>query len=276
LLTTPRAVLVAALTLSAWCALGCRESERKAVGPITLATTTSMQDSGMLDALLPKFQAETEINVRVVAVGSGQAMEIGRRGDADVLITHSPLAERTFIEEGAGVDYQSVLYNEFVLVGPPDDPARVVGAKSAAEAFGDVAEREQTFISRGDDSGTHQKELAIWKLAGIEPEGEWYLEGGVGMAQALRMADEKDAYVLTDRGTFLAIKDELQLKILFQGDPNLRNVYSVIIVNPERHPGVNVEAARKFAHFLRSSTAKKVISEFGVEKFGQPLFHPTE
>jgi len=263
---------ILALTILAGCGRSAEESPKT----ITLATTTSMQDSGMLDVLLPAFKQQTGIEVQVVAVGSGQAMEIGRRGDADVLITHSPAAERKFVDEGYGIDQQQVMFNDFVLVGPQDDPAKVASTESAEDALRKIADAKQTFLSRGDDSGTHQKELTLWRKAQIEPTGAWYLKGGVGMAQALRMASERNGYTLSDRGTFLALQDELRLKVLHEGDPMLENPYSVTVINPEKHPETNVDAAREFAKFLRSPPARQLISEFGAERFGRPLFQPAE
>jgi tungstate transport system substrate-binding protein len=264
------------LALAAVCAFGCVRAEQQPTERITLATTTSMQDSGMLDLLLPAFKEQTGIGVQVIAVGSGQAMELGRRGDADVLITHSPAAEQQFVDEGYGIERREIMFNDFILVGPADDPAKVASAGSAVDAFRRMADARHTFLSRGDDSGTHVKELRIWEQADVDLTGDWYLKGGVGMAQALRMANEKHAYTLSDRGTYLALCDELQLKVLFEGDPILENRYSVTVINPEKHPQAKVEAARAFAEFLRSPATRERISQFGVDRFGQPLFKPAE
>ena len=264
------------LALAAVCAFGCVRAEQQPTERITLATTTSMQDSGMLDLLLPAFKEQTGIGVQVIAVGSGQAMELGRRGDADVLITHSPAAEQQFVDEGYGIERREIMFNDFILVGPADDPAKVASAGSAVDAFRRLADARQTFLSRGDDSGTHVKELRIWEQADVDLTGDWYLKGGVGMAQALRMANEKHAYTLSDRGTYLALCDELQLKVLFEGDPILENRYSVTVINPEKHPQAKVAAARAFAEFLRSPATRERISQFGVDRFGQPLFKPAE
>jgi tungstate transport system substrate-binding protein len=239
-----------------------------------LATTTSTQDSGLLDDLLPDFRQQTGIEVKVVAVGSGQALELGRRGDADVLLTHAPAAEEKFMAEGFGSERQSVMYNDFVLAGPKADPAAVQGKTSAVEAFQQIARARSPFISRGDESGTHQKEREIWMKAGVEPRGPWYVSAGTGMAQALRMAQEKQAHVLTDRATFLALREDLQLGILVQGDALLRNRYAVIIINPQKHPHVRHEAARQLADFLVSPETQRKIGDFGKDKYGEALFFP--
>jgi tungstate transport system substrate-binding protein len=189
-----------------------------------------------------------------------------------VLLVHSPQQEQTFMAEGHGSDRRPVMYNDFVLVGPPHDPAGVRGSESARASFSRIAGTGQ-FVSRGDDSGTHVKEQEVWRLAGVEPRGDWYVRAGTGMAQVLRMAGEKRAYTLADRGTFLAQKAGLDLDLLYEGDPVLTNPYSVILVNPDKHPGVNARAARQFADFLLSAEARKVIEEFGKGKHGQPLFH---
>jgi tungstate transport system substrate-binding protein len=241
---------------------------------VTLATTTSTQDSGLLDVLVPLFRAQSGIEVKVVAVGTGQALELGRRGDADVLLVHDPAAEERFVDEGFGIDRRPVMANDFVLVGPAADPADVRGRASAAEAFARIARAEAPFVSRGDESGTHAREKAVWRQAGVEPNGDWYVRAGAGMGQVLRMASEKRAYTLADRGTFLAQRQGLDLVILYEGDPLLKNQYSVILVNPEKHPHARGEAARKFADFLLAPDTRKVIADFGKERFGEPLFFP--
>lgn len=253
--------------------VGCGKTETISK-PLTLATTTSTRDSGLLDVLVPMFEKEAGVPVKVVAVGSGQALELGRRGDADVLLTHSPAAEEKFIEEGHGVRRQLVMYNDFVLVGPMLDPAHVKGGGSITSAFTKIATSQSTFVSRGDDSGTHVKETQIWKQADFDPEGAWYIEAGSGMAETLRMASEKDAYTLSDRGTFLAHRERLQLQIVAQGDDSLRNQYAVIVVSPEKHPCSNAATAQRFTDFLLSSKAQRVIAEFGVETYGEALFTP--
>jgi tungstate transport system substrate-binding protein len=263
-------ILVAAIS----CSRTPPASQRPAA--ITLATTTSTQDSGLLDVLIPLFREQTGIEVKVVAVGSGQALEIGRRGDADVLLVHSPAAEEAFMKDGAGLERVPVMANDFVLVGPAADPAEIRGRTSIADAFREVADRQASFVSRSDDSGTHQKEKSIWKSIHFEPEGDWYLRTGTGMASALRLANEKRAYILSDRGTFLALRDKLDLISVSEGDPLLKNPYHVIIVSPYRHPNVNVKGARKFVEFLASPSTQKVIGGFGLDRYGQPLFLPSE
>jgi tungstate transport system substrate-binding protein len=255
--------------------LGCRQTA-ESKNEITLATTTSTQDTGLLDMLLPKFREKTGVDVRVVAVGSGQAMELGRRGDADVLLTHTPAAEEKFVADGWGTDRRPVMYNDFVLVGPIADSAGVKGLASIAESVAQLAEKQAAFVSRGDESGTHQKEREIWKLANLEPQGEWYIRAGVGMANALRMAQERQAYVLSDRGTYLSLKKELDLEILSEREPVLENHYSVMAVNREKHPHVNAEGARQFVEFMTDPTTKDLIADFGVEKYGEPLFYPAK
>jgi tungstate transport system substrate-binding protein len=258
--------------LAALAAAGC---SRPAQAPsIVLATTTSVQDSGLLDVLVPMFREQSGVEVKVVAVGTGQALQLGRRGDADVLLTHDPDGEKQFVAEGFAVGRRNVAYNDFVLVGPPADPAAVKRMKSAPKAFARIARSRAAFVSRGDDSGTHRKELAQWKLAKIEPAGDWYMLAGAGMGQVLRMANEKRAYTLSDRGTFLALRGGLDLAILGEGDPFLVNQYSVMLVNPEKHPHVRAEDARNFADFLVSPAARKAIETFGIERHGQPLFFP--
>lgn len=239
---------------------------------LTLATTTSTQDSGLLDVLMPLFRAQTGIEVKVVAVGTGQALQLGRRGDADVLLVHDPATEEKFMADGFGAERRDVMYNDFVLVGPPADPAGIKGPPAVAEAFRRVARRGSPFVSRGDESGTHQKEKEIWRQTGIEPKGDWYIRAGAGMGQVLRMANEKRAYTLTDRGTYLAQRQGLDLTILSEGDPVLVNRYSVIVVSPEKHPRVHSQAARQFAEFLLSPETQKAIADFGIERYGQPLF----
>ncbi len=239
---------------------------------LVLATTTSVQDSGLLEVLLPPFEKQAGVKVKVLAVGTGQALELGRRGDADVLLVHAPDLERAFVKEGHGVHRRSFMYNTFVLVGPADDPARVRGRKSVVDAFRAIADTKSPFVSRGDRSGTHVKELGIWKAAGISPGGAWYLEGGAGMAATLRLASERGAYTLSDRATFLVWREKLALKILLEGDPLLRNTYSVIVVNPKKHPGVAVALAEAFSDYLFSKQARRIIREFGKRKFKEPLF----
>lgn len=241
---------------------------------IILATTTSTQDSGLLDVLLPAFQAATLYNVQTVAVGTGQALKMGEEGNADMLLVHAPSSEVAFMDKGSGSDRRLVMHNDFVFVGPADDPAGIRGL-IAADALKAVEAAGATFVTRGDDSGTHKKELDLWKKAGLDPAGRaWYLETGQGMGASLIVASEKGAYILTDRATYLANQDNLQLVILSEGDPTLLNVYHVILVNPERWPKVNLAGATAFADFLVSADGQALIGAFGVETFGQPLFTP--
>jgi tungstate transport system substrate-binding protein len=260
------ALALAALLLGAGCS---RRPEA-----LTLATTTSTQDSGLLDVLLPQFRAKTGIEVRAVAVGTGQALELGRRGDADVLLAHDPEGEERFMAEGHGELRRPVMWNDFVVVGPSNDPAGVKGLKSARAAFARVAATGTAFVSRGDESGTHQKERALWKAAQVEPAGAWYVQAGAGMGQVLRMASEKRACTLTDRGTFLALRKGLDLVVLCEGDPLLVNRYSVIVVSREKHPHVRRDAAQRFADFLLSAEGQGAIADFGRDRFGEPLFFP--
>ena len=254
---------------------GCSKTQDEgSTRTVTLATTTSTRDSGLLDVIVPKFEAWSGIEVKVVAVGSGQALELGRRGDADVLLTHAPQAERQFMSEGHGETRRAVMHNDFILVGAPSDPARVVGQVSITDAVRRIAHSNATFISRGDESGTHRKEKHVWRTAGIEPQREWYVRAGAGMAEALRMASEKQAYALSDRATFLAQRAQLDLTIVFEGDPLLQNPYAVIVVSAEKHPHVKHQAARRFAEFLLSPDTQAIIGQFGVERFGQRLFVP--
>jgi len=249
-----------------------KEPERK---DLILATTTSTQDSGLLDELVPMFEKKTGFVVKTVAVGSGQAMAMGRRGDADVLLVHSPEAEDAFMEEGFGRNRTLVMHNDFVIVGPAGDPAGLKGGGDAAAALEALAGAGALFVSRADDSGTHAMEKGLWKKAGVDPAGKtWYMETGSGMGQTLNVASEKAGYTLADRGTYLALKRNLHLEILVEGDPVLHNVYHVIEVNPDRFPKANGEGARAFSDFLVSDDAQTLIGTFGKESFGQPLFFP--
>jgi tungstate transport system substrate-binding protein len=238
---------------------------------VLLATTTSVEDSGLLEVLLPAFrEANPEFEIEYVAVGSGQALALGRRGDADVIIAHSPADEQEFMDIGYGQSRQTVMHNEFIVLGPAADPAGIRGMTDAAEAFRRIAGAKAGFVSRGDDSGTHRKERSIWEAAGIEPAGSWYTEAGVGMGDALRIASEREVYVLSDISTFLYNRNGLSLEILVRGDPRLRNVYSVIRVARAQHPA----GAAAFADWMIGSAAQELIGRFGIEQVGQPLFVP--
>ncbi|MEW6086157.1 MAG: substrate-binding domain-containing protein [Chloroflexota bacterium] len=242
---------------------------------LILATTTSTQDTGLLDVLIPMFEAETGYTVQTVAVGTGQALQMGEEGNADVLLVHAPKSEEEFMNNGFGKDRAAVMHNDFIIVGPDADPASVKGMTSALDALKKIVDAGSTFISRGDDSGTHKKELDLWKQAALDPSGSaWYLETGQGMGATLIVTSEKGAYTLTDRGTFLAQRKNLDLVILLEGDPPLLNPYHVITVNPDKRPKVNYKGAMAFYEFMISPETQKVISEFGVDAYGQPLFFP--
>ena len=241
---------------------------------LLLVSTTSTQDSGLLDVLLPAFTEKTGYNVQLVAVGSGQALKIGEEGNADVILLHSPAAEKEFMANGFGIDRRLVMHNDFVIVGPPSDPAQI-RSKTPVEALKQIFAAGVTFVSRGDESGTHVKELALWKNAELDPAGQdWYLETGQGQGATLSIASEKVGYGLTDRGTFLAYKSNVDLEIIVEGDPFLLNVYHVLTVNPEKWTNVNIEGAKAFADFVTSPDGQKIIGEFGVQEYGQPLFFP--
>jgi len=240
---------------------------------LILATTTSTQDSGLLDVLIPLFEQQTGYKVQTVAVGTGAALKMGEEGNADVLLVHAPSSEKTFMDNGFGSDRRLVMHNDFVIVGPADDSAGTKGAATAVEAFQKIAAAGATFVSRGDDSGTNKMELSLWQTAAIDPAGQaWYVESSQGMGATLTITSEKDAYTLTDRATYLANKANLQLEILVEGDPALLNVYHVIIVNHEKWPNSNLEGAMAFADFIVSPATQEVISTFGLDKYGQPLF----
>jgi tungstate transport system substrate-binding protein len=259
------AILLAGLALG-----GCKTKPRDLI----LATTTSTYDSGLLDTLTPMFEKRTGIKVKTIAVGSGQAMAMGRRGEVDVLLVHSPAAEEQFMEDGLGSRRSRVMHNDFVLVGPADDPASIGGDESASMAFKTLSAKQALFVSRGDDSGTHAREKKIWVEAGVKPSGKWYIETGTGMGKTLAVASEKAGHTLTDRGTFLALERTLELEILVSGDPLLHNVYHVIEVSAARFPDVNHEGARAFAEFMLAPATQEVIRTFGSVKYGQPLFYP--
>lgn len=259
--------------LTALCLASCLSPSAQNTS-LLLVSTTSTQDSGLLDVLLPAFTERTGYGVQLVAVGSGQALKIGEQGNADVILLHSPEAEKKFVAKGFGIDRRLVMHNEFVIVGPASDPARIRGG-SPVDAFRKIFAARATFVSRGDDSGTHVKELALWTQADHDPAGEdWYLETGQGQGATLSIAFEKGGYALTDRGTFLAYRSNVDLDILVEGDPFLLNVYHVITVNPETWPGVNREGAKAFADFITSPEGQRIIAEFGIKEFGEPLFFP--
>lgn len=242
---------------------------------IILATTTSTQDSGLLDVLIPVFEKSSGYFVKTISVGSGAAMKMGEKGEADVLLVHSPDAEKKFISEAFGINRRLVMHNDFVIVGPKEDPAKIKGEKSALEALKKISTAGALFLTRADNSGTHALEKKIWKTATIETEGQkWYQQTGLGMGPTLNVASEKNAYTLADRGTYLALQKTLNLEILVEGDGILLNIYHVIEVNPTKWPKVNAEGAKAFADFMVASQTQEMIKTFGVEKFGAPLFFP--
>lgn len=261
-------------------------AQQAATEPVVLrlATTTSTADSGLLDAILPEFAQKNNARVDVVAVGTGQALEIGAKGDADVVLVHARAREDKFVADGDGIDRRDVMYNDFVLVGPTADPAGIGGSALAKEALAKIAEAQAPFASRGDDSGTYTKEKSLWAAAGITPtvDSGWYFSVGQGMGETLLFANEKLAYTLADRGTWLSMQEKLpELTLLVggatidqNGDKALLNPYGVIPVNPAKHPGVNFDLATKFAEWLTSAETQQMIGDYGKEKFGQPLFYP--
>lgn len=272
-------ILILMLIFAVGILAGCGSQPAKqstpdpAVKDLILATTTSTQDSGLLDVLKPMFEQKTGYNLKIISVGSGAAMEMGKKGEADVLLVHSPAAEKALVDEGVGINYQLVMHNDFIVVGPASDPAAIKGSAST-DAFKKIAGKKATFVSRGDNSGTHTKELSIWKTAGITPEGSWYLQSGTGMGATLNIANEKQAYTLADRATYLAQKANFKLDILSEGDKALLNIYHVMQVNPEKFTKVNKDGAKAFVDFMVSADTQKAIGEFGKDKYGQALFIP--
>lgn len=240
---------------------------------LRLATTTSTENSGLLKDLLPRFERDMGYKVHVISVGTGKALRMGRDGDIDVVLVHAPAAEQRFVADGHGVDRRDVMYNDFIVVGPAADPAGVRGERDAAAALRRIAERGAIFVSRGDDSGTHKKERDLWQAAGVKPSGKWYLETGQGMEQVLLMAGELGGYAVTDRGTWLAIRNKLPLQISSEGDTRLFNPYGIIAVNPARYPDTNYEGAKALIAWITSSSGQTSIADFKVN--GAPLFVPS-
>jgi tungstate transport system substrate-binding protein len=241
---------------------------------VIVSTTTSTQDSGLLDVLVPLFEKQTGLTVKTISVGTGQALALAARGEADVTLAHAPSLEKKYVDEGKMANRRLVMYNDFVVIGPPDDPARIKGLPRALDALKRVAESQSRFVSRGDKSGTHALELALWKQAGIEPKGAWYIESGQGMGQTLGIANERRAYALTDRATFLAFQKRVDLPILVEKDRPLLNIYSVMEVNPANGPRVNAKGGKAFADFMLAPETQAVIKSFGLDKYGQALFVP--
>lgn len=266
------------LVLFALSLFGCTNTTPAPTAPenkdIILSTTTSTQDSGLLDVLIPDFEKKTGYKVKTVAVGTGAALTMGEKGEADVLLVHAPADEKKLVDSGVGINYQLVMHNDFIIVGPESDPAGIKGTKSAAEAFKKISEKGSIFVSRGDNSGTHKAELAIWKAAGITPAkgSASYQETGAGMGQTLTVASQKEGYTLTDRATFLAQQKNIKLNIMVEGEKSLLNIYHVMQVNPEKFPKVNAAGAKAFVEYMIAADTQKTISEFGVDKYGQALF----
>lgn len=239
---------------------------------LKMATTTSTENSGLLAALNPPFEDKYGVKLDVISVGTGKAIRLGKNGDVDLIFVHAPEAEKKFVAEGSGIERESVMHNDFVIVGPATDPAGINNANNIVDAMSKLIEAKHVFVSRGDDSGTHKKEKSLWKMTGKEASGNWYLAVGQGMGVVLRIADDKEAYTLTDRGTYLAYKDKMKLRVMFENDPGLFNPYHVIMVNPEKHPHAKIEMARKYSDFIRSSEGQGLIRNFKVN--GQILFYP--
>ncbi|MEO8140717.1 MAG: substrate-binding domain-containing protein [Gemmatimonadota bacterium] len=241
---------------------------------VILATTTSTQDSGLLDSLVPRFEKQCYCRVKTIAVGTGQSLALGARGEADVVLVHAPSVEKRYLAEGQFINRRLVMSNDFVVVGPHGDPAGLHLLPTIAAVFMRLGQGKAAFASRADSSGTHILELNQWKAAGVAPSGAWYLQVGQGMAATLRIASEKGAYTLTDRGTYLALKQGLQLDVEFEGAPELLNIYHVMEVNPDKWPNVNHDGGRAFADFMLTPETQAYIGRFGVQRFGQPLFIP--
>lgn len=243
-----------------------------AVEHLKLSTTTSTENSGLLAVLHPAFEAKYDVKVDVIAVGTGKALKIGSNGDVDVVFVHAPAAELNYVESGDFIDRKAVMHNDFVIVGPNSDPAKLAQAVSAADALQRIAKTQASFISRGDDSGTHKKEKSLWKIAKVEPEGAWYIAAGQGMGAVLKIADEKQAYALTDRGTQIAYANKMNLSVVYQGDEVLFNPYHVMAVNPEKHKHVKYDLASKYIEFVTSEQGQAIIA--GFRKSDQQLFYP--
>jgi len=241
---------------------------------VILSTTTSTQDSGLLDVLVPLFEKQTGYRVKTISVGTGQALALAAKGDADVALVHAPSLEKKYVAEGKLQNRRLVMYNDFVIIGPKNDPAKIKTAKNTGDALKRIQQSKSPFVSRGDNSGTHNLEKSLWKSAGTQPKGDWYIEAGQGMGATLGIANERNGYAITDRGTYLALRQRVTLPILVEGDKALLNVYSVMEVNPGNGPRVNTTGGKAFADFMVSPKTQDVIKSFGADKFGQPLFVP--
>lgn len=239
---------------------------------LRMSTTTSTENSGLLAVINPVFEETYDIRLDVIAVGTGKALRLGENGDVDLVFVHAPAAELSFVEKGFGIDRKAVMHNDFVLIGPESNPAQIKPKQPVQEALQQIANTPATFISRGDDSGTHKKELNLWQQANIAPSGSWYIQAGQGMGTVIQMADEKRAYTLTDRGTYLAYKDTTDLLILNQGDQALFNPYHIMAVNPARHKHANYQSAKKYIDFITGAKAQSLIDAY--KKHGQQLFYP--
>src|SRR5690348_15487750 len=261
------------LLISLW-SLNVVDAAEPAQKNVILSTTTSTQDSGLLDVLVPLFEKQTAYTVKTVSVGTGQALALAARGDADVVLVHAPDLEKKYVDEGKLLNRRLVMYNDFVIIGPKDDPAKVRSTKTAAGALKAIEQAKASFVSRGDNSGTHVLEKSLWKAAGIEPKGGWYIEAGQGLGATLGIANERNAYTITDRGTYLAYGKRISLPVLVEADRALLNIYSVMEVNPANGPRINSEGGKAFADFMIAPQTQNVIRTFGVEKFGQSLFVP--
>jgi tungstate transport system substrate-binding protein len=257
-----------------WTTMAFSQPAAPAQQEVIFATTTSVQDTGLLDVIVPMFEKETGYRVKAVAVGTGQALALAGRGEADVVLAHAPDAEKKYVSEGSLTNRRLMMHNTFLLAGPAADPAKVKDNKKAVEALKKIADAKATFVSRGDDSGTHKLEMKLWGQTGIKPTGEWYLEAGQGMGKTLGIAGEKQAYVISDRATYLAFQKTTGLSILLEGDPAFLNIYHVMEINREKFPKVNAAGGKAFADFLLSAKVQDVLQTFGKEKFGEPLFFP--
>jgi tungstate transport system substrate-binding protein len=263
------AALALVVTVSSYLPAGQAASKN-----VILSTTTSTQDSGLLDVLVPLFEKKSGTRVKTVSVGTGQALELAAKGEADVALVHAPTLEKKYVADGKLLNRRLVMYNDFIILGPANDPAQIKSTKSSAAAMKRIAASASRFVSRGDNSGTHNLEKSLWKSAAIQPKGEWYIESGQGMGATLGIANDRGAYTISDRATYLAFRKRVTLAILLEGDRPLLNIYSVMEVNPANGPRINTAGGKAFADFMVAPETQAVIKSFGVEKFGQPLFIP--
>ncbi|GAA0711022.1 extracellular solute-binding protein [Paraclostridium ghonii] len=276
-LTSALAVLTAVSITACSSNTDKQESKQTKQNDLILATTTSTQDSGLLDYLLPEFTKDTGIKVKTIAVGTGKAIKMGEDGEADVLLVHDTKSENKFVKDGNSKERHDVMYNDFVIVGPKEDPLKlkeITGENKTEKALKKIQENQAKFISRSDDSGTNKKELKLWQALNIDPKGNWYVEAGAGMGDVLKMASEKKAYTLTDRGTYLSMKDKLNLDIVVEKDKDLKNQYGVMCVNPDKFKNINNKEAKNFEEWILSSKVQKEIENFKKEEYGQSLFTP--